>query len=163
MQSTLFAVKKYIFFLKNFAGSSYNCSDVIGSFDHLLANSFTILCLPYSPRTVLATASIFAKLVLYQLLLKCTKCQYGELTVSLIFSADENTRHVSVSHKATPSGITVSGHRSLQIKKVLNFIKTGDHARLLKPRFCGYLDTRNPVTESFWQYSSNKQYLRNLS
>ena len=41
----------------------------------------------HSPRTVLATASIFAMLVLYQLLLKCTKCQYVvEQTVSLLFS-----------------------------------------------------------------------------
>ena len=57
-------------------------------------------CACHSPRTVLATASIFAKLVLYQLLLKCTKCQYGELTVSLLFSAQENTRHV---HRASVS------------------------------------------------------------
>ena len=54
----------------------------------------------HSPRTVLATASIFAMLVLYQLLLKCTKCQYGELTVSLLFSAQENTRHA---HSASVS------------------------------------------------------------
>ena len=57
-------------------------------------------CACHSPRTVLATASIFAKLVLYQLLLKYTKCQYGELTVSLLFSAQENTRHT---HRASVS------------------------------------------------------------
>ena len=45
--------------------------------------------------------------------------------------------------------------------RLKNFL--AEHARLLKPRFCGYLDTRNPVTESFWQYSSDKQYIRNLS
>ena len=50
-------------------------------------------CACHSPQTVLATASLFAMLVLYQLLFKCTKCQYGELTVSLPFSAQENTRH----------------------------------------------------------------------
>ena len=101
-----------------------------------MANSFTILCLPYSPRTVLATASIFAKLVLYQLLLKCTKCQYGELTVSLIFSADENTRHAhcaSVSHKATPSGITVSGHRSHIFSVKLNFAIISLRSQFLRP------------------------------
>ena len=43
---------------------------------------------------------MFAMLVLYQLLLKCTKCQYGELTVSLLFSAQENTRHT---HRASVS------------------------------------------------------------
>ena len=57
-------------------------------------------CACHSPRTVLATASIFAMLVLYQLLLKCTKCQYGELTVSMLFSAQENTRHA---HRASVS------------------------------------------------------------
>ena len=49
-------------------------------------------CACHSPRTVLAIASIF----LYQLLLKCTKCQYGELTVSQLFSAQENTRHDNI-------------------------------------------------------------------
>ena len=43
-------------------------------------------CTCHSPRTILATASIFDMLVLYQLLLKCTKCQYVEQTVSLLFS-----------------------------------------------------------------------------
>ena len=57
-------------------------------------------CTCHSPRTVLAAASIFAMLVLYQLLLKCTKCQYGELTVSLLFSAPRNTRHA---HRALVS------------------------------------------------------------
>ena len=42
-------------------------------------------CTCHSPRTILATASIFDMLVLYQLLLKCTKCQYVEQTVSLLF------------------------------------------------------------------------------
>ena len=40
-------------------------------------------CTCHSPRTVLAAASIFAMLVLYQLLLKCTKCQYGESFVGV--------------------------------------------------------------------------------
>ena len=39
-------------------------------------------------------------LVLYQLFLKYAKCQYGELTVSLLFSAQENTRHA---HRASLS------------------------------------------------------------
>ena len=57
-------------------------------------------CTCHSPRIVLATASIFAMLVLYQFLLKYTKCQYGELTVSLLFTAQENTRHA---HRASVS------------------------------------------------------------
>ena len=62
----------------------------------------TILYLPYSPRTVLATASLFAMLVLYQLLLKYTKCRYGELTVSLLFSAQRK-------HETRPPCISNGG------------------------------------------------------
>ena len=71
-------------------------------------------CACHSPRTILATASIFAKLVLYQLLLKCTKCQYGELTVSLLYSAQENTRHA---HHASVS-------RNLNQKMSMNLLDT---------------------------------------
>ena len=67
-------------------------------------------CTCHSPRTVLAAASIFAMLVLYQLLLKCTKCQYGELTVSLLFSAQENTRHA---HHASVSRNLTYVHKNL--------------------------------------------------
>ena len=44
--------------------------------------------------SVVSTASIFAMLVLYQLLLKYTKCQYGELTVSLL----KKTRDTPTAH-----------------------------------------------------------------
>ena len=59
-------------------------------------------CTCHSPQTVLATASIFAMLVLYQLLLKYTKCQYGELTVSLLFSAQRE-------HETRPLCISIGG------------------------------------------------------
>ena len=52
-------------------------------------------CACHSPRTVFATASIVAMLVLYQLLLKCIKCT--KLTVSLL---QENMRHAFVLYEA---------------------------------------------------------------
>ena len=94
-------------------------------------------CTCPSPRIVLATASILAMLVLYQLLLKCTKCQYGELTVSLLFSAPWNTRHAhralvsrDLNHSTMPV-LTITIFRNLLHTNIFSFFHYFMHCILL--------------------------------
>ena len=81
-------------------------------------------CTCHSPRTVLAAASILAMLVLYQLLLKCTKCQYKELTrvssvwAGLVLSAWAGIKSAYKAHKqeGTIAATTCTGKQGAQTR-----------------------------------------------
>ena len=73
-------------------------------------------------------------LVLYQLLLKYTKCRYGELTVSLLFSAQENMKHAKT-RRALVLGAGRNEQRnegSLFVEGLARETKTRLHHLLLK-------------------------------